>query len=336
MENKWNELWYRVKNWLPQRIIDWLDGKSTEEKPSHLFTYVTTAVIIALTFSSILNMNETTGRILAVCVPLSVFVGAHRWGALNNAQRFIAWMIAFASVVWSAFLQYGAYVDGVYSLTTMFSIGGDLSALTKALALPLSECSMAVLAAMVASSAEREYVQRKHRKDHEDRSTKIRNADEEDREAERRRIQELRSQQDALKLEQQRLQMESEHAARMAEIEANSKVTLIDAEAKAQAKIARANGSANGTDNGKRLETKSAQRSESEHDLMRRMIAIYQSNPSASNRSVADEIGVSHTTVSDLLSNLVSKEVVHVEKQGRGKMVTVNGKLSAFMNGELD
>jgi predicted transcriptional regulator len=68
---------------------------------------------------------------------------------------------------------------------------------------------------------------------------------------------------------------------------------------------------------------------------MKRMITIYQREPSASNRKVADEIGVSHTTVSDLLSNLVSKQVVHVEKVGRGKTVTVNGKLSAFLAGEI-
>lgn len=72
-----------------------------------------------------------------------------------------------------------------------------------------------------------------------------------------------------------------------------------------------------------------------ERQLMERMITIYQSNPSLSNRKVADELGTSHTTVGKLLSTLVSKDVVHVGGAGRDRKVTVNGKLSAFLAGEM-
>jgi hypothetical protein len=154
---------------------------------------------------------------------------------------------------------------------------------------------------------------------------------------------------DAYKAQQEQ-ELRIREQAELARIEAEKQATIAEAAAKAEAirlnaearveraKSAKKPASESETKKpeiGKQMETEPKSQMETEYELMKRMITIYQREPSASNRKVADEIGVSHTTVSDLLSNLASKEVVHVEKIGRGKTVTVNGKLSAFMAGEL-
>lgn len=334
MDNKWQELWHRIKHWVPQLIIDRIDGKKSknEDEPSHLFTYATTGVIVALTISSVLNMDETTGRVLAVCVPLSVFVGAHRWGALNPMQRAIAWVIALTSVIWSAFLQYGAYVEGPYSVVSMFSLNGDLNALTMALALPLSECSMAILAAMVASSAEREHEQRKRKKEAEERSAKMRKADEEDREAERRRIQELRTQQDALSIEQQRRQVEADHAARMAEIDTNKQAKLIDAEAKAQAKVVKAGVKNRATD---RAKTDTVIVQDGKRTKQVQMIELYRADPSLPLAKVGEALDVSKSTARNYRDELVQLEVLDLHGEGKAQLVKVNGQSDAFLSGKL-
>lgn len=66
------------------------------------------------------------------------------------------------------------------------------------------------------------------------------------------------------------------------------------------------------------------------YDEQMQMLTIYQSEPTLSDEKMAVRIGRSKKTVQDLLADLVAKEVVHIEKVGRGKSVTVNGKFEAF------
>ena len=64
--------------------------------------------------------------------------------------------------------------------------------------------------------------------------------------------------------------------------------------------------------------------------IQMRMIPIYQREPDISDIRMAAEIGKSKKTIQDLLADLVAKEVVHVERRGRGKIVTVNGRYEEF------
>lgn len=50
---------------------------------------------------------------------------------------------------------------------------------------------------------------------------------------------------------------------------------------------------------------------------------------------MAARIGWSKKTVQTLLDELRQKEVVDVQREGKGKRVTVNGKLPAFLAGEV-
>lgn len=71
------------------------------------------------------------------------------------------------------------------------------------------------------------------------------------------------------------------------------------------------------------------------YDEQMAMLTIYQSEPTLSDEKMAVRIGKSKKTIQDLLADLAAKEVVHIQKGGRGKTVTVNGKFSAFQAGEI-
>lgn len=66
-----------------------------------------------------------------------------------------------------------------------------------------------------------------------------------------------------------------------------------------------------------------------------KMLAIYQQEPTISDERMAARIGWSKKTVQTLLDELWTKEVVEVQREGKGKRVMVNGKLPAFLAGEI-
>ena len=66
-----------------------------------------------------------------------------------------------------------------------------------------------------------------------------------------------------------------------------------------------------------------------------KMLTIYQEDPTISDERMAARIGWSKKTVQTLLDELREKEVVDVQREGKGKRVTVNGKLPAFLAGEV-
>lgn len=71
------------------------------------------------------------------------------------------------------------------------------------------------------------------------------------------------------------------------------------------------------------------------YDDQMAMLTIYQSEPALSDEKMAAKIGKSKKTIQDLLADLSAKEVVYIEKVGRGKTVAVNGKFAAFKAGEI-
>jgi predicted transcriptional regulator len=239
------------------------------------------------------------------------------------------------------------------TLATWLSGNIDIEALSFSAGIPFFEVLIASLAAMISDAHDRALQQEEEDRKQQERASKVEAEADEQRlqaeaeakaEREHQRLMERQRQENEMRAQQaeREQQLRIQEQSQLAEIEAKKRSALLESEAKAEAirlaataKVERAKAGGKPVNNGKQMETERRSELTDERDLMKRMITIYQREPSASNRKVADEIGVSHTTVSDLLSNLVSKQVVHVEKVGRGKTVTVNGKLSAFLAGEI-
>lgn len=305
-----------------------------------------------------------TGACFALVVPASVYVAAHMRG-LTSKGRAYTWAVAAFAALLSSFIQVKLYMTETdITLSTWLSGNIDIEALSFSAGIPFFEVLIASLAAMISDAhgraMEQEEVERLAKEQQAKSKAEAeakRSQSEADERAEREHQRQMEQQRQQIELRnlqaQQDQQLRIQEQAQLAEIEAKKHAVLAEAQAKAEAirlaaeaKVERARTpklatvdvrkqsermEAKVAGNGKRADNEP----ESEYELMKRMIAIYQREPTASNRKVGDEIGVSHTTVADLLSNLASKEVVHIEKAGRGKTVTINGKLSAFLAGEL-
>lgn len=339
----WSEMWQLVAvafpKWVIRRMTERGEGKGFAVKAIPF-------VIMFLSVASIANLSSRawehhanfssymTGAGIAVLVPIAVIAamiveGRWSWG-------FWAMAVVFALV--SGTIQYNIYLMP----------GGGFMGIAEAVAfgygVPLSEVMLAIMEARLVIQFERKRAQEVATKAAEAKAAQL--AEEQRAEAERQRIiaeqrAEVERQRqvaiDAENREFERQRKQAELEAYRIELQQKAELErqrgMMDLRIKEQKAAAKTE--AKNPTIGKRLETEQKPQMETEYELMKRMIAIYQSNPTASNRKVADEIGVTHTTVSNLLSNLVSKEVVHIEKSGRGKAVTVNGKLSAFLAGEL-
>lgn len=68
-------------------------------------------------------------------------------------------------------------------------------------------------------------------------------------------------------------------------------------------------------------------------EFQRSMLVVYQAEPTISDEKLADRLGKSKRFVQLQLADLVAKDVVHVAKQGRGKIVTLNGTSAQFLEG---
>lgn len=67
----------------------------------------------------------------------------------------------------------------------------------------------------------------------------------------------------------------------------------------------------------------------------RELVLYYKANPGAKLEDAAQHVGWSVPAVSKEISGLVDLGVFHAEKQGRRKVITVNGNHEQFLTGEL-
>lgn len=343
IKQTWAEMGKLVAVALPKAVIK----RMTERSEGKGFAVKAIPfVIMFLSVASIANLSSRafehhanfssymTGAGIAVLVPIAVIAamiveGRWSWG-------FWAMAVVFALV--SGTIQYNIY------LLPNSGIMGIAEAVAFGYGVPLSEVMLAIMEARLVIQFERKQAQEAEAKLAEVKAAKLaeeakaqaeyrRLMDEQRAEADRQRQAQIDAENREFERQRKAAELEAYRIELQQKAELERERALADLRIKEQKAAVKLESKKPET--GKRMETEQKPQMETERELMKRMIAIYQSNPTASNRKVADEIGVSHTTVSDLLSNLVSKEVVHVEKSGRGKAVTVNGKLSAFLAGEL-
>lgn len=359
----------RMVRLIPIKLNDWLDGKKSEiEQPSGTFSAVVGLLVAALSVASISNMltiashhsglGAIAGPVIAACVPVAVFVAAHKHQILTQSERIFAWAVAIGIALLSAMIQFRAYAPAgsEYTMQTLFSGTLSLEALAYSVGIPVLECVMAALASMVRHVEMREYsskvatreaekiavakAQAATEKAEQDRQTQIQLAAiEAEARAEERKAQ--------MALETQRLQMQMrlEETARLKQIETEAQAQLIQANAAAEAKLAKitakqlapqlAPGSATSqspqrkqpkkTDQSQfvsQLESQSANEPNDE-ELLAKMTALYAVDPKMADAKVAIELGVSKKAAQHLLAKLVDAGTVTVERVGRGKVVTI-------------
>jgi hypothetical protein len=351
---------------LPAQIINaWLDGKSNEHAKPFILKALY-ALVYVLAFASVVNistraathhagwMSYIFGAGFALVVPATVFIAAHFPG-LTNGARFYAWVVAVIAAMMSMFIQIKVYMTGAdLSLSMLLSGNVDLEALAFSAGIPFFEVLMASLAAIVSGAHDNHLASVELARNQKaasikaeaeaeaerQRQAELQRQREEDERAERAHVREMeRRRMDAEMRQQEALAQQAirlQEAAQMAEIEANKQAKLIDAESKAQARLAKAQPASESATSQKRETAKPQPKQMDTYDIQKQMITIYQSEPTIADARMADQIGKSKKTIQDLLADLAAKEVVEIKKIGRGKSVTVNGKLPAFLAGELN
>lgn len=339
---------------LPARIINaWLDGK-TDEHAKPFILKALYSLVYVLAFASVVNistraathhagwMSYIFGAGFALVVPATVFIAAHFPG-LTKGARFYAWVVAVIAAVMSMFIQIKVYMTGAdLSLAMLLSGNVDLEALAFSAGIPFFEVLMASLAAIVSGAHEGHLAAVELAQSQKVAQLKAKAEAEAERlhriELERQREEDERAERaHTREMERRRAEqaMRLQEAAQMAEIEATKQAKLIDAESKAQARLAKARPATESATSQSVRSAKPLATQMDTREIQKQMITIYQSEPTIADAKMAEKIGKSKKTIQDLLADLAAKEVVEIEKIGRGKSVTVNGKFPVFVAGEL-
>ncbi len=350
----------------------WIERKLNGEVAAHKtppIVKIFFLLVIGLSLASISNIgirayyyhanlfSYITGACFALVVPASVYVAAHMKG-LTRQGRSYTWAVAAFAALLSSFIQVKLYMTETdITLATWLSGNIDIEALSFSAGIPFFEVLIASLAAMISDAHERALQQEAEEQKRQERAVKaeaeadaqrLQSEAEAKAEREHQRLMERQRQENEMRAQQaeREQQLRIQEQAQLAEIEAKKRAALMESEAKAEAirlaataKVERAKaGGKPATESATESATsqKSVERSQStSYDDQMAMLAIYQSEPALSDEKMAAKIGKSKKTIQDLLADLSAKEVVHVEKVGRGKTVTVNGKFAAFKAGEI-
>ena len=134
--------------------------------------------------------------------------------------------------------------------------------------------------------------------------------------------------------EKQRLLDDIEIQRKRREVDVQLALRQAEGEAKIAARYAAGNDSGNGNKIGNKAET-TTRKTVDERAVMTKMVRLYQEKGSLSNRKMGNEVGVSHTLVSDYVSKLADIGVLHIEGGGRSRTISVNGSSDKFLRGEL-
>jgi hypothetical protein len=282
-----------------------------------------------------------TGAGIAVLVPIAVIAAMiveGRW-----AWAFWAMAVVFAAI--SGTIQYNIYLlpgSGAMGIAEAIAFGYGV---------PLSEVMLAIMearlviqhenkkaaeaAALVAQQAEAAALAEQRAEQERQRMEQERQRAIAERQEAEQRQRQARIDAENHEFERQRKQAELEayrvELAQKAELERER--AMADLRIKEQ-KAASKTASKPATESATSQKPAERSQSTSYNDQMA-MLTIYQSEPTLSDEKMAARIGKSKKTIQDLLADLSAKEVVHIEKVGRGKTVAVNGKFAAFKAGEI-
>lgn len=343
IEQTWYEMWERLAvafpRWVIRRMTERGEGKGFVVKAIPF-------VIMFLSIASIANLatqayshhanfsSYMTGAGIAVLVPIAVLAAM----LIEGKWSYAFWLMAVVFAGISGTIQYNIYhtTDALMSIAEAIAFGYGV---------PLSEVMLAVMEARLVIQKDEEKArgdaahvaqmesQRLQAQAEQRANDEAAKQAEQERKAQLRRdldeqAERLRKQQE---FEAKQLQDQREFELKLKIQEAEALAKIERERVKVEAKIATVKPA---TQSATSQSNKSATQSTGYDDQMA-MLTIYQSEPSLSDEKMAARIGKSKKTVQDLLADLAAKEVVHIEKTGRGKSVSVNGKFSAFKAGEL-
>jgi hypothetical protein len=328
--------------WLIRRLTERGEGKGFVVKAIPF-------VIIFLSVASVANLatqaynhhanysSYMTGAGIAVLVPIAVLAAM----LIEGKWSYAFWLMAVVFAGISGTIQYNIYhtTDALMSIAEAIAFGYGV---------PLSEVMLAVMEARLVIQKDEEKARAEAAQAAQVEAQRLqaqaeqRAADEAAKQAETERKAQIRR---GLDEEAERLRKQQEFEARQMQEqrEFELKLKLQEAEGlakiemerlKVEAKLAAKPASQMATQSATSQSNRPASQSTGYDDQMA-MLTIYQSDPSLSDEKMAARIGKSKKTVQDLLADLVAKDVVHIEKSGRGKSVAVNGKFPAFKAGKM-
>lgn len=332
---------------LPPALIERrLDGETDGKHQKPVIMKVLYALVCVLAVASVVNISHRAqsyhaglfsyvyGAGLALVVPATVFIAAHFKG-LQKSSRGYAWAVAVVAALVSMLIQIKVYMAGSSIMFDELLSGNvDLEALAFSVGIPFFEVLLASLSAIVSTAHERN-LSAIH--DQEVRNEQLRK-DIEKREADERRKQFLIEQEQEMELEAKRREIErrdreADQAIRLAEqeklaqIEARKQAAIIDAESKAEARVAKAKqGSKTVASN----DRESFQETVSE-TIEKQIVRYVKANPAPLIEDIAKHVGVTKGTVSKKIGPLIDDGVLHSEQQGRRRILTVNGTHEAFL-----
>lgn len=330
VRQSWVEMGNRLAIAFPQWVIKKLDSDNKHSAPFVIKAIPLVIIMLSVASISVINSRAeahhagwnsplvSTG--VAVLVPLATLAAAlikdRRWSV-------VFWVVSVFVAFVSGTIQFNVYADpkatGIAALEA-YAFGYGI---------PFAEVLFAIMEAV---SINQWKVQQEQAEAEAVRVEDLRRRKErDDQDAERRRKQEQETQ--AAKQDIERRKQEIELRAYEAKLLQDAEIEREKAMASIRIKESKS-ATKTATSQSQKPASQSAGVSDS-HSIQMRMIPIYQREPSISDVRMANEIGKSKKTIQDLLADLVAKKVVHVEKQGRGKIVTVNGNLPAFLKGEL-
>lgn len=328
IKSTWKEMWRLIAVALPR----WVIRRMTERSEGKGFAVKAIPfVIMFLSVASIANLSSRafehhanfsshmTGAGIAVLVPIAVIAAM----IVEGRWAYAFWVMAIVFAAISGTIQYNIYLLP----------GGGPMAIAEAVAfgygVPLSEVMLAIMEARLVIQMERKQADRQMAKEESERQAVAVEQKRLHESEERRRQAEIDAENREFDRQRKQAELDAYRAKLARDAEVEREKALVDLRIKEQkASIKSA------TQPATSQKMKSESRSTGYDDQMQ-MLTIYQSEPMLSDEKMAARIGKSKKTIQDLLADLIAKEVVHVEKAGKGKSVTVNGKFEAFRDGTL-
>ena len=329
---------------------DWIERKLNGETTEHKVPPIVRVfflLVIGLSLASISNIgirayhyhanlfSYITGACFALVVPASVYVAAHMPG-LTKRGRSYTWAVAAFAALLSSFIQVKLYMTETdITLSTWLSGNIDIEALSFSAGIPFFEVLIASLAAMISDAHERATVAAETKYAEQERIAKLEaeaeakrlQAEDEER-AEREHRRQLDRQRQAAELEAYRAKLAQDAEIERQKAMADLRIKEQKAAAKVSETVSKNNVSV--------VATPEAKVSETDSETIEKLIVRFlKAKPGAKLDDIAAHVDTTKGNVSKKITSLVDMGVLHEERQGNRRVVTVNGNHEQFLAGEL-
>lgn len=328
------DLWIKLLLLPSQKIQKWLNGEKEQVKTPFMVK-VFFLLVIGLSLASVANIGARAyyhnsnwfsyimGACFALVVPATVFVAAHFKG-MGRYGRAYAWGVAIFAATLSSFIQVKLYMSETeITLATWLTGNIDIEALSFSAGIPFFEVLIASLASMISDAHNKTVMEDNSKKQHEQEEQHKQELLEKQKQEEEDRKRKLQEQQDLLKLEEAKANVEIQRQERLARIEAEKAASIEKSKAEADAIRLKAEAKVESA-KAKAVKSESIADSKVIHESDETiLIRFYETNPRASQRDASRGTGLSQSKISRILNQLESNEVIH--RNGNG--VEIIGEL---------